>query len=291
MMNAWLGTAVMAWSACILARAHAADLVVNSITNRFVLKPNQAGQRIRLFLDNRSAKTNTVLAGTFMVVLAPSSTAAASMPSPRITKAKLVGLDGSPLVESRLMQTDYPAPAGAWMATVEALSFLPSRRVLLQPGTRWPLCDLDVDTTGVTDGSVSWRIQLDGTIGNAKAKSFFNVPSDADPMSTLEVPVVADLIQVAVESTVPPVPPPVAVTLDPATGSLVFEADASQGALPSIEFADNPVSGTWSRVDVSGVHLGSKWRWQVPWDPAVSARFFRSAYPRTGLTSGGRIAE
>lgn len=291
MMNAWLVTAALGFIACTLAKAHGADLVVNANTNRFVLKPNQAGQKVRLFLDNRSARTNTVLAGTFMVVLAPSTPAAAATQSPRITKVRLVGLDGSPLVESRLMQTDYPAPAGAWMATVEALSFLPSRRVLLQPGSRWPLCDLDVDTTGVTDGSVSWRIQLDGSIGNAKAKSFFNVPSDADPRLTLELPVVADPIHVAVESTVLPVPPPVAVTLDPASGSLVFEADASQGAVPSIEFAEDPVRGTWSRVDISGVQLGGKWRWQIPWDPAVSSRFFRSAYPQPGSTGGGRIAE
>lgn len=290
MMKAWLGAAALGIAACTSLNAQGSGLFVNASTNRVVLKPNQAGQRIRLFLDNRSTKTNGVLAGTFTVVLAPSSPAAAPK-TPRIAKAKLVGLDGSPLLETRLTQTDYPAPVGAWMAMVETLSLLPSRRVVLQPGTRWPLCDLDVDTTGITDGSVSWQIKLDGMIGNAKAKSFFNVPSDSDPKLTLEVPVVADMILVSVESTIPPVPPPVAVTLDPANGNLVFESDAGSGSPPAIEFAEDPVKGTWSRVNVSGSQFGTKWRWQVPMDPGVPARFFRSAYLPSGPTGGGRVAQ
>lgn len=281
MKKAWLGTALLGMAGCTWVSAQGTGLLVNANTNRIVLKPNQAGQSVRLFLDNRSARTNTVLAGTFTVILAPSSPAAASM-SPRISSAKLVGLDGSPLLESRLTQTDYPAPAGAWMSTMEALSFLPSRRVVLQPATRWPLCDLDVDTTGITDGSVSWQLRLDGSIGNAKAKSFFNVPSDSDPKLTLEVPVVADFIQVSVESTVPPVPPAVAVSLDPATGGLVFESEAGEGPSPSIEVTDDPIQGAWSRLDTSVAQVGGKWRWQLPLDPSVPARFFRSAYPRPG---------
>lgn len=268
--------------------AWAADIVVMGSTNRLLLKPNQPGQQVRLFCENRGTTDYTVLGGTFTVVIAPAG--AATTPSPRITQVRLVGLEGSPLVASRLMQTDYPAPAGAWMSTVEALSFLPSRRVVIQPGSRWPLCDLVLDTTGIQETPTAWQVRFDGPLAGAKAKSFFNVPSDTDPRLTLEVPIAAEPTLLFLESNRPPEPPPVAVRLDPADGGLVFEADAGTGAVPAIEFCEDPVKGEWRSANISGTQVGAKWRWQMPLDPQVPARFFRSAFIPVGAVGGGQTA-
>ncbi|MEI6342613.1 MAG: hypothetical protein WCR07_11685 [Verrucomicrobiota bacterium] len=270
-------------SSLALAGLHGADLVATVATNRYVLKADQPGQQVRLFLENRSTQSYTVLAGTFMFVMAPTSPGAPS-PAPRIAKARMLGLESSPLVESRLMQTDYPAPQGAWMSTLEALSFLPSRRVVIPPGSHWPLCDLELDTTGVKDGSVAWQVRLDGDAAGTRAKSFFNVPSTVDPKLTQEVPVEAGSVEIRVESMSLPVPPPLAIGFGGNNGSLVFEADAGAGAAPAIEFADDPVNGTWRHVAAVGSQVGAKWRWELAVDPHAPTRFFRTA---NAAKSGG----
>lgn len=277
-----LTTGVLA-SSSALACLHAADLVATVASNRYVLKADQPGQQVRLFLENRGTQSYTVLAGTFMFVMAPTSPGAPS-PAPRIAKARMLGLENSPLVESRLMQTDYPAPRGAWMSTLEALSFLPSRRVVIPPGSRWPLCDLEVDTTGVKDGSVAWQVRLDGDVAGTRAKSFFNVPSTVDPKLTQEVPVEAGSVEIRVESISLTVPPPLAVGFGGNKGSLVFEANAGQGAAPAIEFADDPVNGTWGRVSAVGSQVATKWRWELALDHDLPTRF-------SGQQTGPGVAE
>lgn len=281
------GLMVGAWMA---AAAWGTDLVVTGSTNRWVIQPDQPGQRIRLFLENRGAKSYVVLGGTFTVIVSPSTATPASL-TPRITQARLVGLEGSPLLASRLLQTDYPTPTGAWMSTVEALSFLPSRRVFIQPGARWPLCDIDLDSTGIREGAFSWQLRLDGLVGGSPAKSFFNIPSDTDPTLTLEVPVVAEPMVLLLKSSLPTVPPPIAVRLDPSLDTLIFEAEAGMGEMPAIEVAEDPVNGTWTSLRIPATQMGAKWRWQVPFDPQVPARFFRSANATPGGLGSGRAAE
>lgn len=278
-MMAGIGMASAAW---------ASDLVVTGSTNRFLIKPNQSGQQVRLFCENRGTTAYSILGGTFTVVIAP--IAASTSGSPRITGVRLVGLEGSPLVESNLMQTDYPAPAGAWMSTVEALSFAPSRRVVIPPGSRWPLCDLVLDTTGIQDAQAAWQVRFDGPLGGAKAKSFINVPSATDSRLTLEVPIVAEPTMLLLESDRPTVLPPVAIRLDPKDGGLVFEADAGTGSVPTIEFCEDPMKGDWRAANITGTQVGAKWRWQMPLDPQVPARFFRSAFIPVGAVGGGQTA-
>lgn len=278
-MTAGLGMATAVW---------ASDLVVTGSTNRFLIKSNQAGQRVHLFCENRGTSAYTILGGTFTVVIAPAGNVTST--SPRITEVKLIGIEGSPLVASRLMQMDYPAPAGAWMSTLEALSFLPSRRVVIQPGSRWPLCDVVLDTTGIQDSQAAWQVRFDGPLGGAKAKSFINVPSDTDSKLTLEVPIVAEPTMLILESDRPAIPPPVAIRIDPADGALVFEADAGAGSVPAIEFCEDPIKGDWKAANIPGTQVGAKWRWQMPLDPQVPARFFRSSYIAADAVGGGQTA-
>ena len=272
--------------------AWSADIVVTGGADRLLLKPNQSGQQLRLFFENRGTTTYPVLGGTLTVVLQPLGSPLGSTlgASPRITHVRWVGLEGSPLAASRLMQTDHPAPVGAWMSTVEALSFLPNRRVLIQPGARWPLCDIHLDTTGLQGDAVAWQIRFDGLVAGSTAKSFFNVPSTTDPSLTLEVPIVAEPTTVALESNLPPEPRPVAIRLDSAEGGLVFEADAETGAPPAIQFCEDPVKGDWMATNIPGIRVGTKWRWQMPLDPQVPARFFRSAYISADAVGGGQTA-
>ena len=268
--------------------AWASDIVVTGSSNRLPLNPNQPGQQVRLFCENRGTSDYIILGGTFTVIISP--TDASTILLPRITQVRLVGLEGSPLVASRLMQTDYPSPAGAWMSTVEALSFLPSRRVVIQPGSRWPLCDLVLDTTGIPETPAAWQVRFDGPLAGAKTKSFFNVPSDTDSRLTLEVPIAAEPTALFLESNRPPEPPQVSVRLAPSEGGLVFEADAGTGSVPTIEFCEDPLKGEWKAANIPGMQVGAKWRWQMPLDPQVPARFFRSAYIPADAVGGGQTA-
>lgn len=286
--NPWLRAARLVVGLSMAAEAWGADIVVTGVTDRIVLKPNQPGQPVRLFFENRGSKTYDILAGTFMVTVTPTGSALSVVP--RISQLRLVGLEGSPLVSSRLMQADYPAPVGAWMSTVEAVSFLPSRRVQIPPGGRWPLCDILLDTTGIQDPSGAWQIRLDGPLAGSQAKSFFNVPSETDPRLTLEVPIVAEPTTLVLESVQPPEPSPVAVRIDPADGGLVFETDAGTGAMPIIEVCEDLARADWQPSRIPGTHVGAKWRWQMPLDPQVPARFFRTAYIPADAVGGGQTA-
>lgn len=289
-MKPWHGTTSLMAAAWMAAEVAGADLVVTGATNRIWLKPNQPGQQVRLFLENRTSNNYPILAGTFLLSVEPSAPGLAS-PLPRISQARMVGLEGSPLVESRLMQTDYPAPAGSWMSLLESVSFLPGKQATIQAGSRWPLCDVELDTTGVQDGSIPWQIRFDGIVAGVAVRSFFNVPSDEDPSTTLEVPVVSASTEILVESSTPLVLPPVAVRLGAEGGILVFEADAAFAAKPRFEFSQDPVAGAWTAVNVSGTQVGSKWRWEVPINPGVPARFFRTSFGVPGAPGGAAAAK
>ena len=277
-----LAVCAVAWSSW-LPWAHGADLVAMGATNSVMLVPNAAGQKVRIYLENRGDQAYSILGGTFFFSVAGPGPSGLSI-RPRITSANMLGLEASPLDASRMMQTSFQGETGEWMTTLEVNAFGAGSEVVVQGRSRWPLCELELDTTGLSDGSTPWSLRLDMAQEGFQLSSFFNTPSAVDPADVLEVPVVAQPLELRLPFTMPPELPPVAVRFGTSPGSLVFEMAALPGVIPRIEYTEDLGRGTWRLLEAVPVRVESGWRLELSSDADVGARFFRTT---TGVAGAG----
>lgn len=277
------------FSACIAAAiawmsaAGAADLVAAGASNSVVLAPNSPAQKVRWYLENRGTQAHSILGGTFFFTVSGPSPAALTF-RPRITGVNMLGLEQSPLDSSRMMQSSFQGSDGEWMTTLEINSFSAGFEVVVPAGGRWPLCELELDTTGLMTSSVAWMLRMDAVQEGFSLNSFFNTPSAVDPADVLEVPVLAQPMELRFETVQPPELRPIMARFGATPGSLVFEVPGEAGATPRIEYTDDLARGGWRLVEAQPVRVEAAWRWELPADAAVTARFFRTI---SGLPGAG----
>jgi len=182
-----------------------------------------------------------------------------------------------------VVQSDHPSSPGEWMSTIETRSL--DTGVWVLPQARWPLCEVEVDTTGLPQSATAWNLLMEQVSDGLTLRSFFNVLSgqSMDSLVTIEeVPVRAEVLLVRVTDTGDgdggtSSGGPMGITLGSGGKSLVFESDAGTTDTPRIESTDDLSAGAWRSVGAAWTRQGSKWRWEMPVDSTAGSRFYRLA--------------
>lgn len=270
--------------ACGMAAGFSMRAELFSALNGTELKSETAGQVVTLWVENHGASAVPALGGTMEFIVEDVSHRGRL---PRISSVKAVGVAGSPFTPSNSRQLNAAGPLGAsWLAILETQPDSPPSPVLIQPGARFALAEITLDTTGLGAAGGTWALRVGGVDGNG---TFFNTINPADPTDVLEVPVkpVETVLKVADPTAVGS-----AVVRWGTGGSLILEVDASNGGVaPVVEVTDDLATGKWQATGAGAVLQGGVWRWEMPVDGAKAARFFRMVSagvgPGMGLNRGG----
>lgn len=263
-------------------------LIVTAPTGEIALRTEAGGQKAKIYLENRGDTSAPVVAGTFYFGITPVP-GASSQDRPTIASVRMLDIEGSPLTSTLLSQYQVRGPRGDVMVGLEGASLSVASPLVIAAGSKWPVAEIEFDTTGVPAGPTTFRLMVEARTADGAEfdmASFFNTLSPTDPGDILEIPVSQEAILVKVGGGAVDGSPKVGFRMDPTGGGMVFEVDATGADAPRMEYSDDLASGTWRAVTVQPTRAGSRWQWGVPIDAGTAARFFRMATGTTGVGSG-----